>query len=210
VDQLAKDMPQQIKVEKLADGKVYDISEFLGGTMFVGIVDANTAVASPWKDQVEDALAKGAGKKKTQLKDREMNALLEKMDPKQAVAWAACREMVWSTSYNFAPNAFVVEHKFLEDLGVASIVGGLTIEKDVTGQMTLVAKDADAAKAILAAAEGGLQGLRNEFRLAPLLKAVKLTKVSTKESTITFQGQTTGGAIGKAIMLLLGEAVPKK
>jgi hypothetical protein len=150
----------------------------------------------------------------TQLKDKEMKALLEKMDPKQAVAWAARGEMVWSTRHRLNP--FRVEHRLLNDFGVSSLQGGLTIGKDVTGQMTLVAKDADVAKAILTATEGALQRVQSDFQkevnkrkdLAPVLESVQSIKVSAKGSTITFQG--SGGAIAKAILLLLERAAPAR
>jgi len=221
LNQLAKDQPKDVKIEKAANGTIYDVSEFLGGSMFLVVADSNTVVAAMFKDQAEDVLAKAAGQKKTQLKYKAVQALVDSMDPKQATAWAASGEMVAGSSTQLASvngkTVVKVDHEFLKDSGIESISGGVALADDVRGRMTLVAKDAATADKLRASIGAGLEDAKKGIAqaagvnkdLAPLLDALKSVQVRGKDATIVGEGQASGPAFVAAVAQMLQFMEPK-
>jgi hypothetical protein len=202
---LAKDFPF-LKSEKIGKTTVWEIAAG-GDTLYLAAIDKTTVIGTPFKDHMTDALDKAAGKKKTQLKSKAMTALLAKMDAKATATWAASGEMISDTHVQAVnmngQEVRKVEYKTLADNGIESILGSLKVGDDLKGETTLIAKDADKAKEMTSAIEGGLkQGIERVSKVAeehkelvPLVDAMKSIKVTNKDKTITFQAQGSAKAI---------------
>jgi len=109
--------------------------------LFVGIVNSSTLVLGSAKDFVLDALDKEAGKKKTQLKNKDLADLMTRFDPKLTVAVAA-------------PGKTISQSPLLPD-EVKDIVGkvqdltvGVTIDKDLKATVAFTAIKAEDATSL--------------------------------------------------------------
>ncbi len=214
-DAVAKDKKDTIKMHSVASGKdeykVYEVSnldqlvklpaEFApfapdGSAVFVG-VDKSALIMSSSMDFVAEALAKAAGKKKTELKSKELQKLLAKVDGKQTLSLVMLASVLTKGPFGEEPQA----KEILEKL--ENITGGITVSDGIKTQLVLAAKDAEAAKAVnkkvgegLDEAQqlvGALADLRKD--LAPLLEVVKGIKVSSKDKAVTIDSDISGEAL---------------
>src|SRR5260370_15898023 len=112
VDEAIKDKSENVKIHEVADGddtyKVYEVTNLtdlikkklppqLAGpaganpladkSIFAGFHESAVLISGD-KDQVVDALKKASGKKKTELKSKEMKDLLTKIDAKRTLSLA--------------------------------------------------------------------------------------------------------------------------
>jgi hypothetical protein len=140
-----------------------------------------------------------------------MQKLLAQMDAKQALSFAATGEMVTgssisSTSQN-GQTVTKVEHQFLKDNGIETMLGGWTVGTDLKGEVSVVAKDAATAKTISQSMNDNLQMaakfLEAQKQLAGLADAVKSIKVAAKDKTITGEGRISGAAVAGMIQVFL-------
>jgi len=207
-EETAKDYPNHLKIQKVPDGLggqnvVYEVvtDNPSGGemTIFVALAGKDTLLASPGKDYVVDALKKAGAKGKAALKDKEFQALLEKMNPKQSFSIAAVGSAL--TKAELPEEAKAALEK------VATLGGGITVDDGVKIEVAIGAKDADAAKDLSKTLNDGLkQGLllvtalagANE-QLNPLLDVIKSVKVGVKEKVVTIKAAIDADAIDKAI-----------
>jgi hypothetical protein len=201
-EEAARDYPDNLKIHKVKAGGerlVYEVALPDGMSLFVALADKTTLLASPGKDYVVDALKKSAVKGKPTLKNRDFQALLERMDDKQSLSLAA----VGSALAKGIPERKVqTELEKIEALG-----GGITISDDVKVQVVLSAKNADAARELNDTITQGLNqalgalaliaGANKE--LAPLLEVVKTIKSSAKDKTVTLKGEISADLIEKAL-----------
>lgn len=147
-DQIAKDIPDLLKIEKHGTQRLYKVT--LAEPYYLALPDSTTIVASIFRDQVVEALDKGAGKKKSELKHKDFQALLAKADAKQSLWLVATGRMV----HSFDKAVKVVNNKkvvvtvkdSLANAGVESITGGLTITDGIATELKIGVKDADTAK----------------------------------------------------------------
>jgi hypothetical protein len=88
-EETAKKKPKLLKITKLGDARVWEITTREGEdgsvSRYALLLDKHTLLLAGSKDYLKDALAKAAGKKKTELK-KELKALLEKADQKLTVS----------------------------------------------------------------------------------------------------------------------------
>ena len=93
-EKLAKDDPNMLKIHKIGDG---DNGKFLvwevkaneqAPDVFVALADGTTLLASLGKDYVVDAMRKVSSKEAPPLKNKDMQALLERMNLKQSMSIA--------------------------------------------------------------------------------------------------------------------------
>jgi hypothetical protein len=223
---VAKDKKDTIKTHSVASGKdeyrVYEVSnldqliklpaEFAllapdGSAVFVG-VDKSALIMSSSKDYVAEALAKAAGKNKTELRNKELQKLLAKVDAKQTLSLVMLASVLTKGPLGEEPQAKEVLEK------LENITGGITVSDGIKTQLVLAAKDADAAKAVnkkvgegLDEAQqlvGALADLRKD--LAPLLEVVKGIKVGSKEKAVTIDSEISGEvlqALAKSLSTVL-------
>src|SRR5207302_5068500 len=83
----------RLKVHEIGKVKVYEISPGSGPNVFLA-VDKSLLILAPRKERLAEALEKAAGAKKTELANKAMLKLVDKLDPKEAVSGAAVQEMV--------------------------------------------------------------------------------------------------------------------
>jgi hypothetical protein len=144
-EQTAKDQPDVLKIHKISDGAggkfpVYEVT--LGDQappVFVALPNASTILASPGKDYVVDAMRKENAKDKPELKDKNMQALLERMNDKQGLSVA----IVGRALTEGAPQEV---KDFFEK--VDAVGGGVTVGDAIKIEIAVSAKDADDAKDI--------------------------------------------------------------
>jgi hypothetical protein len=228
---VAKDNKDHLKIQKVKlDGveyTVYEVSKLdqliqlppelamLAGdakdakTAFVGI-DKSALVMSPAKEYVAEALAKAAGKKKTEIKSKEMQALLAKVDPKQTISMALLAGALTKGKLGEEPEAKEALAK------LENVTGGITIAEGIKTQIILAAKSGDDAKELGKKLDDGLDqaqqvvGALVEFRkdLAPLLGIVKGVKSTASGKTVTIESDISGDAV-REIAKVLGQALNK-
>ena len=176
---------------------------------FMAVVDKNMVVFAAHKDEMEDVLAKAAGKKKTQLKHAAMQKLLDQRDPKLTFEVLASHDMVVDTSVESVNMVTKVTRRTLEDHGIESIRGGLTAGDDFNASAVVTCKQAAKAKELNQLAEAGLKTAIDEAgkveQLASVVKFLKSLKMAVNDRTIQLEGQG-GGDILQALFLglLLG------
>jgi hypothetical protein len=149
-NQVAKDIPDLLKIEKTAAGPIYRLA--LAEPFYVVVPDGTAIVGSFFKDQVQEALDKGQGKRKTDLKFKDVQGLIAKVDAKQTLWLVATGRM----AHSFDTTEKLVNGKkvpvttkdTLANGGVETIVGGLTAGDGMSSALTISAKDADTAKKV--------------------------------------------------------------
>jgi hypothetical protein len=229
---VAKENKDHLKLQKVtfdgADYTVYEVSKLdelikllppqfapLAGdekdaqTMFVG-VDKTALLMSPSKDYVAEGLAKAAGKKKTEIKSKEMQALLAKVDPKQTVSMAILAGTLTKGKLGEEPEAKAMLAK------LENVTGGITVAEGIKTQIVLATKTGDDAKDLGKKLDDGLDqaqqvvgtlaGINKE--LAPLLGIVKGVKSTASGKTVTIDSDISGDTV-RELAKVLGQLISK-
>jgi len=161
-------------------------------SLFVALASPKTLVLSPGKDYVVDALKQHALKAKPALKNKEIAALVEKMDPKQSVSIAVMGKSLANANNEVVPGFLAEAFGKVEAVG-----GGLTVNEDVKLELMLAAADSDAAarmqKSLDKVAKAAIVGLallgEERKELSLLLEVVKSIKVSNKGRVVSVGGK---------------------
>jgi hypothetical protein len=217
---LAKDQPNTFKLVKATgDGgreyKLYEVAKTPGldgqklvlkdKPGYVALLDKGTMVASPQKELVIEALDKAAGKKKTAVKSKELLSLIEKSDAKQSV-WVAALHDVLARNVPGGDDGLVKE----KIDKVATLSGGVTIEKEIKLELVLAANSADDADDLRETINDtvqtgvGVLGIlagKNKS-LLPLIDILKTIKAGGTDKAVTINGQITGDVMEKALKTL--------
>jgi hypothetical protein len=192
-EEVANEMGDVFKVHKEGDYKIYELNVAGGGKpAFIGVIDENTIVAGPEKQYVLDAFAKGAGKKEGAVK-REIQELIEKVDAKQSMWFAATANAFLKGDLSHDERA----RKNLEKMN--GITAGITVHRGIKAAFVIVATSGDSAtelaqeiKTALEQTKGLLPLLAEQNKeLAPLVDTVGSLRVNTEGSTITLRGEVT-------------------
>jgi hypothetical protein len=205
---VAKDMPDTLKIQKKPNGSggtttVYEVNNVVPGsqTMYVALLNKNTLVASAGIDYVLDAADKDAGRKKTALKNKEVQALLGRVDTTQSI-WA----VVLGSTLEDSPLGKGGDTKDIVEK-VQDVFAGVAIDKDIVATLTVTAKKADDAKKIEEALNDGLDQARgflailanSQKEAKPLLNLLRNIKPTVKDKTVTIEIKVAGEMIEKAI-----------
>jgi hypothetical protein len=206
---VAKDMPDILKIQKKPDGLggqilVYEVDNAIPEqkeAWYVALPSKNTLVASAGLDYVLDAVDKEAGRKKTELKNKDLQALLDKVDTKQS-AWAV---VLGST----LQESDLGKDDKAKDIitKIQDVIAGVTIGEDVHVALKVTVKKAEDAKNIEEAIETLLHEARGtlEFLAAsqkevkPLLELLQGIKAKVKDKTVTVEVKIDGEVIEKAL-----------
>jgi hypothetical protein len=215
--EIAKAQPDLWSVTTIADGtggqykvlkssKWYDFSgvkpTLKNKPAYVALLDKRVLVASPAKDLIIDALDKAKGRKKPDLKSKELCRLLEKADGKQSI-WLA---ILPSALGKILP--LDDDSPFRDQLAkMEAISGGLTFGDDIKLEIAVAAKDGEVARElsteinellniVLAFAALSSQGKPD---LEPALDALKSIKATAKGNTIILKGAVTTEMIEKSL-----------
>jgi hypothetical protein len=186
-EKAARDDPDVLKIGKGGGKVVYEVSPPGQDTpLFVALLDKTTLVASPGKDYVVQAIKKDAGKEKDEIKDSDFRALLERMDEKQSVAFAAVGAAF--KGGDLVPAAEVFDK-------VDAVGGGLTLGDELKLEVVLSAKSADDAKQIKESVNTAINsgiallGLAtgDHKELEKVLDILKTVKATAKDKTVTLK-----------------------
>ncbi len=227
VKQLAKDMPQVVREQKIGDATVYEINNPPGTPAgFAAMPDDKTLVLVLRKEHMAEVLDKAAGRKKTRLKSQALRDLLAALKPDLAIQFAATKDMVTGHSVTsttvMGQQVTEVKNFTLADVGIDSVRGRFRPGEKLEGSVTLTARDEETAKRISQAATAGLdqfqaslkRTLENETekQLLPVLKAIRETlktvKIASRGRDITFEGQAGAEALEGLPLLFMAQRVP--
>jgi hypothetical protein len=196
-EEAAKANGDMLKIHKIADFVVYEVTvEGLPSSLWVALASRDTLLASPGKDYIVDALKR---KEKPMLKNKDFQAMLEKMDPRQSFSLAAVGNALSKADL---PEPFKGALENLDALG-----GGITIGEDVNIELVANAKTAKAAKDINQTVGDSLnQGLAilallatQQKELAPVVDLIKTIRCTARDKTVTLKGTITSELIEKAV-----------
>jgi hypothetical protein len=199
--EVAQGMGNVFKIHKEKGCKIFELNAAGGGkALFLGVVDDNTIVAGPEKQYVLDAFAKANGKEDGGVK-KEIQELIEQVDPKQSMWFAA-------TASAFLNGDLSRDERARKDLEkVNGITAGITVHRCIRAAFTIAAKSGDSAKALAQEIKMGLEqtkGLlpllaQQNKELAPVVDTVASLRVSTEGSTVTVRGEITEESVEKGL-----------
>jgi hypothetical protein len=205
----AKNHSDNLKIHKVPDGLggqhlVYEVilPENRDKPLFVALASKTTLLASPGKDYVVDALKKANLKEKPALKNKDFQAVLERLDNRQSFSLAMVGSALTKGDQGSLPPEV---KKFFEQ--VDAIGGGITVSDDVKLEVVISAKTAQAAKDLnktitdgLALGKAILAGAAvNMPEIAPLVEVVNSLKSTAKDKTVTLKAQISADVIEKAL-----------
>ena len=203
-EQAAKDHPDQVKVLKIPDGAggkfvVYEVTpNEQSPPVFVSLPAKSTLLASPGKDYVVDALKRDAAKEKPQLKNADMQALLERMNDKQGLSVA----MVGSALREGASQE-------IKDLfeKVDAVGGGVSVGDEIKIEVAVTARSTEDAADLKESIAGGLKqakllvaalALADNPQIGALLDVVNSLKVTVKDKTVLLKGAVSSDVLEDA------------
>ena len=153
-------------------------------SVFAVIADKGNIVLVGSKESAEVVLAKAAGKKATNLTNKELTGLIAKIDPKQTIALALP-----------AP-----EEK------LKSITGGITLTQDLKVDVTVTATDADAAKQLndtigekLTDAQGIVGIIASQYKdlATAVTDVINSVKHDAKDNAVSIKSDIKGETLEK-------------
>lgn len=201
-EEAAKDNKDLLTIHKAPGGHtVYEVAPpGASQAVFVAIANNSTLLAAPSKDYLLDALDKEAGKKKTQLKNKDVQELLGRLDPKLMVALAV-------------PGKTIAQSPLLEGDAktmldkVQDVVAGVVFEKDVKAHLAITANKPTDATSLHQTVSKGVNSAtaalaliaNDQPLLEPVLDLVKSIKPRLKEKTITIEATVPAELIEKLL-----------
>jgi hypothetical protein len=202
-EKVAKEDSEHLKIHKILGGKhlLYEVTTpELDSPLFVVLAGKDTILVSPGKDYVVEALKKAGKTDKPQLKNKDFQALLEKIDASQSLSVA----LVKSTGVKKALDGLPGDVKGMVEK-VQSIGGGVKITDEVKLELVVTAKDAKEAKELKDSANAGLTLVlgflgaiaQNDAKpeLEFLLEAAKSLRVTNKDSALVIKGRISSDLI---------------
>jgi hypothetical protein len=210
-DRAARDYPAVVTAHARRDAKVYEIA--LGPDRLLAVaLDAHTLFASPQPDAIDAALAKAAGKKKTELKNAELRERFARPKADRALAVIGTADMVTATSdvTEFKDGKTVYKRTARQTLGEEGM-RLLTLDADVGDELsfrlTLVCKDADQAakgeEALARLIKAGITRMGADERTAALAEALRGLKLSRRGDVLTLEGKADADAVRQLVTLRL-------
>jgi hypothetical protein len=155
-------------------------------SLFVAVVSARTIVVSPGKDYVVDALKQDVNRAKGALKNKELAALIEKMDPRQSVSVALLGKAL-GIDHEAIPKAVTDAVGKVEAVG-----GGVTVSEDVKFELMIATPSSEAALRIqkegdraLKLVTVGLALTEENQGLSLLLDVVKSIKITNRGRVVS-------------------------
>jgi len=150
-DEAARDNSDFLKIHKvpLGAGKTHPVYEVVipnqDVSLFVAIADNKTILASPGKDYIVDALRADRDKKKPALKNKDLQALIERLDPKLGLSLAVLGKPLARA----AADSELLPALVTDALNnVEAIGGGISITNEVRLDLVVAGKDERSAKSV--------------------------------------------------------------
>lgn len=203
-EEAARENDDALKIHKVAlgGGLTHTVWEVIipgqDTSLYVALVSNKVMVASPGKDYVVDALKHHRAKKKASLKNKEFQALVEKLDARQTMSLAVLGKSVSEAVGGSLPKSMADSIAKIDAIG-----GGVTVGNEVKLELVVAGKDARAAEAVREGLDRGVKlalvGLallaENRKELGLLLEVVKTIKVSGKGAVVSVSGKLTADVL---------------
>jgi hypothetical protein len=208
---LSQDMKDTVKAISVPDGlggkfEMYEVTiPDQPQSIYVNVANNSTILASPGKDYLIDALAKINGQKKTTLKNKDMAALIGRMDARSSmyvgILGAALSAALEKSPLNNDEAAKEIVDK------IHDVSFGLSITQDIGIDIGLGAKDAKGAADLNDKIKDGLkQALAlvtflsmNNKQLDPVLDVLKTVKPKLTDKNISIKAELSGEELDKLI-----------
>jgi hypothetical protein len=201
---MADDDEEAVKVHKapLGGGVTHPIYEIKvpnrEEALYASVASKQVLLVSPGKDYVVDALKQARAQKKVALKNKDLQGVIEKLDPKQSVSVALLGKSLAAALDETLPPALVRALKNVDVIG-----GGMTLNDEAKLDLVISTKDEASAKAMHGAIDRALRlamvGLalvaEDNKGLGLLLEVVKTVKVSTKGKQVGLAGKLTADVL---------------
>ncbi len=190
--EVAKDMPDVLKIHQAGTHSIYEVNTpGQQKPLFVGVMDATTIVAAPQKEQIAEAFDIQSGKKKVTLKKDLVTLLQKAKTSKQSLTLVG----LGSALGNEIPYGDKID----------TISGGITLANNLSVEINIETKDADAAKGLKTLVDEGInQGksllslfAMQQKELAPLTEMLDQLKVEDKGKVVIIKGEVTKEALEK-------------
>jgi hypothetical protein len=196
----------------IKDGKdvMFKFQPDNGNPVYGTVIDEKTVVLGSEKKMISTALAAASAEGKKPAINKDLTALIGKMDDKSSVWIAAVlKDKLDKVKLPGGPGGNPNLQAQLPNLDTVTIV--VKITGDVTLDVTMAMKDADAAEEMGKAMEEMIQTIKGVLpfivaqnpQMKPLQDAVKSLKSTVKDKSVNLSGKLTGAAIGA--MLKMGE-----
>ena len=207
--QAAKDHPAVLKSRKIGGIELWEIIPAgpgpLGDHLYLALLDKDTLMAAGLESQALEALDKANGKKKTEIKDKQVRDGLAKADAKAALQVVCGGDMVTQVSMKSdGKGGFTTTTMSLREDGIEGFRVTVTLgDADIHAELTLTAKDADKAKemstymnAVLEMEVKGVTAAAQQMKdLQPLVDALKTVKITASGDSISVEGSATPDAV---------------
>jgi hypothetical protein len=208
-EEVVKNNEENLKIHKVLGGKhlLYEVNTpDLDNPLFVALPRRDTLVASAGKDYVIDALKKNGKAEQPALKNKDFQALLEKVDDRQSLSLAAIKSPAVKNALGDLPG----DVKDMIDK-ILALGGGLTITDEIKLELVATTKNATEAKDLRDSADAGLKlvlaGLAaftsNQAEAKPALEfALEIFKglrISNKGQAVIVRGRVTSDFIEETL-----------
>jgi hypothetical protein len=175
------------------------IFEFEFNPSYGAVLDKGHVVLAARKEQVEAALDKAAGKKKTTLNSKALAKMLGRLKSEDSLSVIFTGDTVVGGSFKTV-NGKPVESKVItlaESAGIQALTAVATVKDVVRVKVTMKATSADKAKEIEKLITNGVQAFaaRSGKDFPHLAKALQTVKILRNEATLTLKGQGSGEVV---------------
>ena len=203
-EEVAKDDSDHLKIHKILGGKhlLYEVNmPERDDPIFVGIAGGDTLLVSLGKDYVVNALKKSGKETKPVLKNKDFQALLEKVDARQSLSLAAVAN----------PDiAKALDKTSLGDIKsmiekIQALAGGLTISDEIKLELAVTTKNTKDAKELSDSAKAGLNLIlgfaapfvQNGDNLVAefVIETIKSLRVTNKGEAVFVKGRISNDLI---------------
>jgi hypothetical protein len=200
-EEVAKKKGELLQIEKVGANKIYKLV-LQEQTFYASFVGPDTLLAAPGKDYLVKALDKTKSPG-TALKNKELQALLTKVDTKRSI-WMAVPGSAF-------PKELPIDNDKLKKSldSIESLTGGIHVADDVKLEFLITAKDAAGAKDLVQTIKGflaqakGFLALAGGDQLAPLVDVLGTAKATAEDKTITLAAVLSADVIEKLSKLAL-------
>jgi len=202
----ARDNADVLKIHKvpLGGGATHIVYEVIvpnqDMSIFVALANNRTLLASPGKDYVVDALKAVREKRKPALKNKDLQTLIDRLDPKLGVSMAVLGKSLASA----ARGSDVVPKGIADALAkIEAIGGGFSVTNEVRMDVLVASKDERSAQSIRESIDRvvklALVGLafvgEDRKELALLLEVVKTVRITSKGKVVSISARLTADVL---------------
>jgi hypothetical protein len=201
----------KVKSVKIANTPAWEVTPKDEKTMYVGILDKKTMLACTSKADFAEAVARFNGTKTSTFKDAAFKNLVQTTSAKQSLSFVATGKLLNKLAEK-NPNAGNENAKMAMAMlqQVDGFSAAITIEKNIDFQLAMNAKDTDTANQFAAAANIGLQGIKQTVmkqakmneKMEPVLDILNTLKAEAKGSNLIIRGQITFATLEKLMQSL--------